>query len=61
MQDHRVTVRTGDVKPVKDALVSGQRPRRVLNPAAKIISSATRQIIDCLNALLAKRDEHQCG
>jgi hypothetical protein len=61
MQDHRVTLSTRDVKTVKDAFMSGQRSRPVLNPAAKIISSATRQILDCLNTLLAECHEHQRG
>ena len=61
MQDHRVTLSTRDVKAVKDAFVSGQRSSRVLNPAAEIISSATRQILDCLDTLLAECHEHQRG
>ena len=35
------------------------RSRFVLYPAAKIISSTARQILDCLNALFAERYEHQ--
>jgi hypothetical protein len=61
MQNHRVTLPTGNAKTMKDAYVSGQCSRLVLNPAAKIISSATRQIIDCPNALFAERHEHQRG
>jgi hypothetical protein len=41
--------------------VSGYRSRRVLNPATEIIGSTTRQIVDCLNASLAERHEHQRG
>ena len=37
----------------------GERSRFVLNPAAKVISGTARQILDCLNALLAERYEHQ--
>ena len=58
-QNDRVTLPTRDAKSMKNAFVFGQRSRRVLNPAAKIISSTTRQILDCLNALLAECHEHQ--
>ena len=61
MNNHCVTLPTGDAKTVKDAFVSGQRSRRVINPAAKIISNTTRQVGDCLDTLLAERHEHQRG
>jgi hypothetical protein len=41
--------------------MSGDRFRRAFNPAAKIIRSTTRQILDRLNTLLAERHEHQRG
>ena len=61
MKNHCVTLPTGHVETVKNAFVSGQRSRRVINPAAKIISSTTRQVGDCLDTLLAERHEHQRG
>jgi hypothetical protein len=61
IQDHRVTLPTGYAKPVKNAFVSGDRTRLILNPAEEIISCTPRQIIDGFNAVFAEGHEHQRG
>jgi hypothetical protein len=61
IQDDRVTLPTGYAKMMKDAFVSGDRTRLILNPAEKIISCTTRQIVDGFNALFAEGHEHQRG
>jgi hypothetical protein len=60
-QDHRVALPTGYAKPVKNAVVSGNRAGCVLNPAAEIISCTPRQIVDGFNAVFAMGNEHQSG
>jgi hypothetical protein len=57
---HGVTVFTRYAKAVEDARVSGDRSRHIL-PATEIIGGTRRQVLDCLDALLAQRHEHQRG
>jgi hypothetical protein len=58
LHDHGVTLATRDPKTVKDAVMSRDLPRLLLDPTEEIIGSATRKVLDCFDALLAERHKH---
>src|SRR3954451_10547715 len=58
--DHALGVGPGDLEPVEEALVADRVRTFAVGPADEVVGREVGEILDRLDAVLAKRDQHRC-